>query len=163
MLLRALIAFGFAALLFGESLQAQEGKYVKFVQFETGKVLTVEGNSTEALARLVAAKDDGSQFQQWKLEKDGDYYKVTNRKSGKVADVENDSEDDGASIIQWDDKSEGNDNQRWTKEGKGDYVRLKVKHSGLMLDLDKEGKAVQKKVDEKAKSQLWKIVVIDKE
>ena len=163
MSMRALAAVGLAGLLFAQPTPADDGKYVKFVHAETGKVLSVEGNSTDSLARLVAAKDEGHESQQWKLEKDGDYFKLTNRKSGKVMDVAEDSTEEGASVIQWDDKAESNDNQRWTKVGDGEHVRLKVKHSGHVLDLDQDGKAIQKKADEKAKGQLWKIVTLDKE
>jgi len=162
MSLRILLAVGLAGLLFAKPAPADDGKYVKLVNAETGKVLSVDGNATESLARLVAAKDDGHESQQWKLEKDGDYFKLTNRKSGKVMDVESESTDEGASVIQWDDKSEGNDNQRWAKVGDGEHVRFKAKHSGHVLDLDQDGKAIQQKADDKAKSQLWKIVTLDK-
>ncbi len=163
MSMRALAALSLAGLLFAQPASAGDGKYVKLVNADSGKVLAVEGNSTESLARLVAAKDEGHESQQWKLEKDGDYFKLTNRKSGKVMDVEQESADEGASVIQWDEKADGNDNQRWAKVGDGEHVRFKAKHSGHVLDLDQDGKAVQKKLEEKAKSQQWKIVPVDKE
>ena len=77
-----------------------------------------------------------------------------------VLDVFEDSMDEGAAIIQWEDKSEGNDNQRWAWEGEGKDRRLKSKSSGLVLDVDSDGKVIQKKADEKAKSQLWQLVEI---
>src|SRR4051812_16733090 len=112
---------------------AQDAKYVKLVQTDTGKVLTVEGASDEAGARIVVAKDEAGEVRQWKLEKDGDHYKLVNRKTGKVMDVFQDSMDEGAAIIQWDDKPEGNDNQRWSWAGEGKDRRLKSKSSGLVL------------------------------
>jgi hypothetical protein len=163
MSMRVLAVVVLAGLLFAQPAPADDGKYVKLVNAESGKVLSVEGDSTESLARLVAAKDERHESQQWKLEKDGDYFKLTNRKSGKVIDVEQESTEEGASVIQWDDKTEGNDNQRWAKVGDGEQIRLKAKHSEQVLDLDQDGKAIQKKADEKAKSQLWKIVKLDKE
>jgi hypothetical protein len=150
-----------AVALFAAPAVAQE-KYVKLVQADTGKVLAVAENSDDAGARAVVAKDDGSEGQQWRLEKDGEHYKVVNRKSGKVLDVFEESPDEGAAIIQWDDKAEGNDNQRWSWEGSGKDRRLKSKSSGLVLDVDDEGKVIQKKADEKAKKQLWRVVEVKK-
>ena len=139
---------------------AADAKSVKLVHADTGKVLAVADNSDEAGAKAVLAKDDGSKGQQWKLEKDGDYYKVVNRKSGKVLDVEGESVEEGGGIIQWDDKSEGNDNQRWSWEGKDKDRRLKSKSSGLVLDVGDEGAIVQRKADEKSKAQLWRVVEV---
>jgi hypothetical protein len=138
---------------------AADAKYVKLVHPDTGKVLAVADNSDEAGAKAVLAKDDGSKVQQWTFEKDGDHYKITNRKSGKVLDVEGDSMDEGGGIIQWDDKSEGTDNQRWSWEGTGKTRRLKSKSSSLVLDIGDDG-IVQRKSDAKAKGQLWEVVEI---
>jgi hypothetical protein len=136
-------------------------KYFKLIQVDSGKVLGVAENSEEAGARAVVAKEEeGNLTQQWKLEKDGDSYKITNRKSGKVLDVNEDSSDEDAAIIQWDEKTEDNNNQRWMWVGEGKERRLKGKSSGLMVDVDGEGKLVQKKLDEKSKGQLWKLVEV---
>jgi hypothetical protein len=70
--------------------EAADAKYFKLVHADTGKVLSVADNSDEAGAKAVLAKDEGSKGQQWKLEKDGDHYKIVNRNSGKVLDVESD-------------------------------------------------------------------------
>jgi hypothetical protein len=158
---RTLPAAVVAAALFAAPAVAQDGKYVKLVNPDTGKVLAVADNSDDAGARVVLAKDDGSEGQQWKLEKDGDYYKVVNRKSGKVLDVFEESTEEGGQIIQWDDKSEGTDNQRWSWVGGGKERRLKSKSSGLVLDMD-DGKAVQRKADDNAKGQLWQVVEVKK-
>src|SRR5262249_9692844 len=86
--------------------------------------------------------------QQWKFEKDGDYVKIVNRKSGMVLDVYSQSTDEGAAIIQWDDKPVGNENQRWSWVGNGTARRLKSKSSGLVLDVSDEGAVVQRRVDQ---------------
>lgn len=157
---KTIAAVVFTCGLFGAALAADDKKYVKLVHADTGKVLAIADGSDDAGAKAVLAKDDGSQGQQWQLVKDGDYYKVVNRKSGKVLDVEGDSMDEGGGIIQWDDKSEGNDNQRWSWAGDGKERRLKSKSSGLVLDTGDEGAVVQKKADDKAKGQLWKVVEV---
>jgi galactan endo-1,6-beta-galactosidase len=138
---------------------AQE-KYVKIVQVDTGKVLAVADDSDEAGARAVVARDGDGKAQQWRLVKDGEFYKIVNRKSGKVLDVSGESLDEDGEIIQWDDKDEGTDNQRWSWQGDGQERRLKSKSSGLVLDVDGAGKIIQKKADPKSKAQLWKVVEV---
>src|SRR2546421_9813849 len=93
--------------IFALSASATGEKYVKLIHVDTGKVLSIEGNSDDNEAKAVIAKDDGSKSQQWQLVKDGDYYKIVNRKSGRVLDVNNESTDEGGEIIQWDDKADG--------------------------------------------------------
>jgi hypothetical protein len=149
-----IVGFG----LFAAAAAADEDAYVKLVQADTGKVLSVADNSEDAGAKIVVAKDESSEAQQWKLEKDGDYYKIVNRKTGKVLDVEMASEEEGASIIQWDDKADDNANQRWSWQGDGKSRQLKSKSSNLVLDVDDNGMVIQRKADENAKRQLWKIV-----
>jgi hypothetical protein len=146
--------------LFAAQAATDDAKYVKLVHADTGKVLAVADNSDEAGAKTLLAKDDGSKAQQWKFVKDGDYYKIVNRKSGKVLDVEGESTDEGGAIIQWEDKEEGNDNQRWSWEGKDKARRLKSKSSTLVLDAGDEGAVLQRKADEKVKSQLWRVVEV---
>jgi hypothetical protein len=154
----ALVLFGLAAAA-GFSAAAEE-KYVKIVHVQTGKVLGVIDNSTDGGARTVLAKDDDKEEAlQWKIEKDGDHVKIVNRKSGFVLDVNENSGDEDADIIQYEAKGEDNDNQRWSWDGKDDSKRLKSKSSGLVV-APGEGKLVQKKADETKKDQLWKVVPV---
>jgi hypothetical protein len=159
---RTLLA-AFAAVGLCAAAAAQDTRPVKIVHVPTGKVLAVADDSEEAGARTALAKDDPkSEAQQWKVEKDGEFLKLVHVKSGKVLDVNEDSKDEGAAIIIWEDKAEGYDNQRWTWSGDGKERRLKSKSSELVLDVDDEGNVVQKKPDEKAKGQLWKVVEVGK-
>ena len=141
---------------------AADAMVVKIVHVETGKVLAVEDNSDEAAAKTVLAKDGDGIGLQWTIEKDDAHIKLTNKKSGKVLDVNEDSKDEDASIIQYDSKSEGSDNQRWKWVGKDDEKRLVSKSSSMAVVPDSDGKLIQKKVDEKSKKQLWKIVDVKK-
>ena len=153
--------------VFALSAPAANEKYVKLVHVDTGKVLSIEGNSDDNEAKAMIAKDDGSKSQQWQLVKEGDFYKIVNRQSGPVLDVNNESTEAGGEIIQWDDKADGNDNQRWSWEGgadkdkKDEPRRLKAKISKLVLDVTGDDKVVQQKPDEKAKGQLWKVVAVN--
>jgi hypothetical protein len=154
---RLSLAVSVCTLIASPALAADE-KFVKLVHVDTGKVLAVADDSDESAARAVLAKDEANEARQWILEKDGDHYKLINRKSKKVLDVFGDSKDEGAEIIIWDDKSEGFDNQRWSWVGEGKERRLKSKSSDLVLDIDEEGKLIQKKADATAKGQVWRIV-----
>jgi hypothetical protein len=141
----------------------KDSGFVKLVHVGSGKVLAVAENSEEAGARAVLAKDDDKEpAQQWQLVKDGTQVKVVNRKTGKVLDVNEASTDEGAAIIQWDAKDDDNDNQRWSWVGEGTDRRLKSKSSSLVVDVDDEGRLIQKKADDKAKGQLWKVVEVKK-
>ena len=137
-------------------------KYVKLVHTDTGKVLSIADNSEADEAKAVLAKDDGSQSSHWKIVKDGEHLKLVNRKSEKVLDVKDQSKDEDGQIVQWEDKSNDNDNQRWSWVGdeKEKSRRLKSKWSELVLDVGDGGTIVQKKADEKAKTQLWKVVEV---
>lgn len=159
--LRSVLVGAFVLSLAVSSQAAQEAKFVKLVHVATGKVLALVDDSEEGGARTVLAKDEAKPERQWKLEKDGEHLKIVNRKSGKVLDVNENSKDEGAEVIQWDEKTEDNDNQRWAWAGDGAERRLKSKNSGLVLDASAEdGKVVQKKADDKAKGQLWKVVEV---
>lgn len=158
--MRSILAAAACALLGGSAPAADT--FVKIVHVETGKVLAVADNSEEAGARAVLAKDGDAEALQWKVVKDGEFLKVVNRKSGKVLDVYEDSKDEGTQIIVWDEKDEGTDNQRWSWAGDGKERRLKSKSSGLVLDVAADGKVVQKKSDDKAKTQLWKVEEVKK-
>ena len=148
------------SLTFAMAAAAAEAKYVKIVNVNTGKVLALVDDSEEGGARATLAKDEANPARQWKLEKDGDQLKVVNRKTGKVLDVNENSKDEGGEIIQWDDKTEDNDNQRWSWDGTGEERRLKSKNSGMVLDVNGDGRVIQKKSDEKAKGQLWRVVEV---
>jgi Ricin-type beta-trefoil lectin domain-like len=158
---RSILAAVAACALAAAPEAAADAKFVKLVNADGGRVLAVADNSDESGARAVVAKDDGGEAQQWQLEKDGDYYKLVNRKSGKVLDVYEESTEEGTQIIQWEDKADGNDNQRWAWDGTGEARRLKSKSSGLVLDIE-DGKVIQRKANEKAKSQLWRVVEVKK-
>ena len=143
--------------------QADASKYVyvKLGHVDTGKVLAIADSSDDTGANAILAKDDGSIAQQWRFEKQGDYYKIVNRKSGKVLDVFRESTEEGGAIVQWDD-NEGriNDNQLWSWDGKDPARRLKSKLSTLVLDVANDDAIVQRMANEKDKGQLWRLVEI---
>jgi hypothetical protein len=158
---RTLLALITYILLTAPATAEEYNKFVKLVHVDTGKVLAVADNSDEADAKAVLAKDDGSKGQHWKIDKDDDHYKLANRKSGKILDVFMGSQDEGSAVIQWHEKESPADNQRWSWEGVGKERRLKSKVSNLVLDVDDKEVVIQKKSYDKAKSQLWRVVLVD--
>lgn len=145
-----------AALLVAAPSRPADEKYVKLALAD-GRVLSVENDSDDSAAQAVAAKEGDSLAQQWRVVEDGKHFKLVNRKNGKLLDVNEDSKDEGARVIIYDEKGEDNDNQRWSWDGKGKARRLTSKSSGLVLDVDGDGKVVQNKADDKAKGQLWTV------
>jgi hypothetical protein len=146
-----------------------ECKYVKLVNVDTGKILAVENDSGARESRAVLSDDCDKPSRQWKLETDSGFFKLANRENGLVVDVAYESLEDGSIVIVWDDKPDLDDNQRWKWEPAIEPVdraalqtghRLKSKFSGLVLDVDGLGGLIQSQVDEKAKSQLWRVIEI---
>jgi CubicO group peptidase (beta-lactamase class C family) len=156
------------AILKGSEITANEKQadaskhvYVKLVHADTGKILAIADNSDDPGANAVLAKDDGALAHQWRFEKQGDYYKIVNRKSGKVLDVYMESTEEGGAIIQWNDKTgAANDNQLWSWDGKDGARRLKSKFSALVLDIGLDNAIIQRKANDNIKSQLWRVVEI---
>jgi hypothetical protein len=155
-----LVLAAFAACILAAPAAVADSKYIKIIHVKTGKVLAVDNDSDEAGARVVLAPNDDSKARQWRLEKDGDCFKLTNRLSGKVLDVFEEANEAGAPIIVWDDKPKKNANQRWLWHGNGKDRRLQSKPTELVLDIDEEDRVIQQKRDEKAKSQLWRVVEV---
>jgi hypothetical protein len=137
-------------------LAAQNAGYVKVLHVGTGGWLSAADDTGLRGGRIVL-KDEAGLARQWKLEKDGDYFKIVNRKSGRVLDVEFGSREEGAAIIQYHDKAQGNDNQRWTWVGDGPHRLLKSKASEMVLSVDNQGNAVQRRAEGIANAQLWRV------
>jgi hypothetical protein len=141
-----------------------ESKCVKLVNADSGKVLALEGDSEDDSAQAVVSKDAANPARQWKIQNDGAFLKLVNRKSGKTLDVSDASPDEGGIIIQWGDKTgvdgESTDNQRWKWQGAGEARRLECKQSGLVLDLDAQGNVIQQKANPNSKTQLWRVVEV---
>jgi O-glycosyl hydrolase len=63
------------------------------------------------------------------------YYRITNRNSGKVADVNGGSTSTGATVIQW--PWNGGNNQQWQfQDAGGGYFRVINRNSGLCMDVN---------------------------
>jgi hypothetical protein len=91
----------------------------------------------------------------------GPYYKLVNRKSGKVLDVSQANLQDGADVIQWTDT--GSANQLWhVSDAGGGYKNLLSKNSGRALSIWARGtvngdRAVQW-VENDGNDQDWQLV-----
>lgn len=114
--------------------QVVEDQFYRIKNVRSKKVLSVEDKGKLEGAQIVQVVTAGTELQQWKFVKTGDYYKIVNRKTGMALNVQNESRDGGTPIIQWDAKAP-NENQQWTLEKKGDNYAIKARHSGLVLDV----------------------------
>lgn len=90
----------------------------------------------------------------------GKTYKLINRNSGKVLDVDNNSTVDGGKVLQWDDN--GGNNQKWVILNTSNGYTLKNVNSNKMLDVDKgsiaDGANVIQWTDNGGNNQKWNIV-----
>jgi hypothetical protein len=150
-----LLSLGVVILVALPTVRAED-KWVK-IALADGKVLSVEDDSQDDGAKVVAVKEGDSKAQNWKIVEDGKFLKIVNRKSGKVLDVNEDSRDAGATIIIYEEKADGTDNQRWSWVGEGKTKQLKSKSSSLILTVDEKGAITQQKADEKSKGQTWTV------
>ena len=73
------------------------------------------------------------------------YYKLVNRNSGKLADVNGGSTSDGANVIQW--PSNGGSNQKWEfRDAGGGYYNLVNQKSGKCMDVNNASTATGTKI-----------------
>jgi hypothetical protein len=132
------------------------------IQVGTGKALSAAESTDASPDRAaLAPANEKDMAQHWKLLEVGAHYKLVNRKTGKVLDVNQSSAEEGAAIILWFNKNRSDDNQLWRWDGQGPDRRLLAKRSGLVLDIDDDGKAVQRRADENSK-QRWKVLEVKK-
>ena len=127
--------------------------YIKFGN--SGKVLDVTDESTQNGTQMqIWEKCDDHLNQQFRLEKSGNYWKITAMNSNKVIEVRDQSKEDYAHIAQWDNANINS--QRWIIESDGDYVRFKNVNSGMYMTvynayngIENGSKLVQRKFQDK--------------
>jgi hypothetical protein len=105
------------------------GRYYQIKDVRSGLVLAIV---KEDDAKIIQAKAAADTTQQWQFVKVGGYYKIVNRKSGKVVDVRKGDKKVGTQIIQF--KDHGGQNQQWSLEKQGKSFVLKSRHSGLVIE-----------------------------
>lgn len=96
----------------------------------SGKVLDVEGDSTEEGAKIIqATADDTDDFQVWTVTDGGDgYYNLVNKVSGKGIDVPNSSKKEGTELKQYNNASNRNYQKFAITDDDGDgYYRITPK------------------------------------
>ena len=89
------------------------------------------------------------------------YYRLVNRRSGKVLDVSGGSTADGAKAIQW--TWTGAANQQWQLEPTGDLTyKLVSRHSGKVLNVpdgsSAQGLQLDQRSDTNSTQQWWRLV-----
>ncbi|WP_438497225.1 CBM35 domain-containing protein [Paenibacillus sp. IHBB 3054] len=86
--------------------------YYQIQSVQSGHVIDIlSGSAIQQICQNIKASGDSiPDTQQWKLEKDGDYYKIMNKSNRKIITVEGASNNDGATVRLADDQAK--DNQR---------------------------------------------------
>ncbi|MEU0437669.1 RICIN domain-containing protein [Streptomyces sp. NPDC006290] len=114
-----------------------EPPFRRLANKNSGKVLAVDGMSTENSARVVQFDNTGTGDHAWQLVDKGDgWYLIRNGISGKVLGVDRMSMDNSAIVVQFEDN--GTDDHLWTLVGNGDgWYRIRNKNSGKVLGVDR--------------------------
>ena len=88
----------------------------------------------------------------------GGWFRLANRNSGKVLDVNGASTAEGAKVIQW--TWSGSTNQQWQLLPNADgSFRLSARHSGLVLTAGStQGAQLEQRADTGGNDQWWKLV-----
>ena len=137
----------------------ENGKIYCIVNKHSGKLIDVQGASTENSANIWQYHYINRDGQKWRanISENGDW-KFTNIKSGKVIDVEGFSMAEGANISQYTDYNTVN--QQWYLINLDGYIILKNKNSGMVIDVVnfdyKDGANITQFTNYETENQLWK-------
>ncbi|MER5437412.1 beta-L-arabinofuranosidase domain-containing protein [Streptomyces sp. NPDC002790] len=138
-----------------------EPAYHRILNKHSGKVLAVDGMSTDNDARVVQFRDAGTGDHAWQLLPAGDgTLRLRNGQSGKFLAVKGSSTDDSALAVQYEDS--GRPDLLWTCEDKGDgWFLLRNKHSGKVLGVDgmstEDSAQVVQFADNGTEDHLWRV------
>ncbi|WNO70675.1 RICIN domain-containing protein [Streptomyces sp. AM8-1-1] len=139
-----------------------EPPFRRVVNQHSGKVLAVDGMSTENSARVVQFDNTGTGDHAWQLVDRGDgWFLVRNGHSGKVLGVDGMSTADSATVVQYEDN--GTADHLWTLVDNGDgWYRVRNRHSGKVLGVDRMSTANSAQVvqfaDNGTADHLWRFV-----
>ncbi len=105
----------------------------------SGKCLDVAGGSLDNGANVHQWDCHNTANQRWKIQVEGDLYKLINVQTGKVLDVSGVSQDNGANVHQWDWLNYAN--QKWSFINKSEgIIQIKSQNSGKCLDVSGSSK-----------------------
>ncbi|MFD5571217.1 beta-L-arabinofuranosidase domain-containing protein [Streptomyces cadmiisoli] len=114
-----------------------EPPFRRIANRHSGKVLAVDGMSTENSARVVQFDNTGTGDHAWQLIDKGDgWHLIRNGHSGKVLGVDRMSMDNSAIVVQFEDNGTADHLWRLVDNGDGWY-RILNQNSGKVLGVDK--------------------------
>ncbi len=127
------------------SIDRLDGKYIKIVHTDTGKVFSPENGSLYDGAKIVLADDEDSDSQIWKFTSRGGSYMPVNRSSGRTFDISAFSTEAGAKLGQYGINYGDNQCVIPIKNDDGSYL-LQCKHSELYLTAHDDGYITQEEL-----------------
>jgi hypothetical protein len=136
-------------------------KCYKLVNRNSGKVLSIEGCSTNDGKKAQQQTSSGCSTFRFELVETG-FYKIINTNSGKVLDVNGASTADDANVIQY--TYGGGNNQKWSLTASGAYFVIKAKHSGKAMSVKNASTANGADIVQKGtgsnNNEQWQIVEV---
>ncbi|GIG61832.1 galactosylceramidase [Longispora fulva] len=134
----------------------------KLINRNSGKALTVTGNSAADGALITQSTDTGATGQLWRIATTGGYSVLTNVGSGKVLDVPGFSTTAGTQLNQW--TANGGANQQWTLTTSGGYTTLTNRNSSMLADVSggsmADGAQVLQWTSNNGANQQWTLVQV---
>ncbi|WP_327654193.1 beta-L-arabinofuranosidase domain-containing protein [Streptomyces sp. NBC_00483] len=129
----------------------------------SGKVLAVDGMSTDNDARVVQFRNAGTGDHAWQLlPADAGALRIRNGQSGKYLAVKGSSTADSALVVQYEDDGSGREDLLWEREEQSDgWFLLRNRHSGKVLGVDGMSTADSAQVvqfaDNGTEDHLWRL------
>lgn len=147
-----------------EKIDLTEENIYKIISKESNKVIEVSNLGTYNGDQLQQWDYTKEESQQWKVEREGEFYKFVNENSNKVLSI-NENAIDGDLLFQWDDTD--SDTQLWyLEECKDGYFQIKSKANQKCIDvveISKEnGAKLQVWEDVDGNNQKWKFAEVEK-
>ena len=146
-----------------ENVNLAVGSTYNIISKENNKVIEVSNFGVFNGDELQQWEYSNEESQQWKVEKEGEYYKFVNENSKKVLSTEENAMN-GAVLFQWDDMNA--DTQLWYLEQcEEEYVQIKSKANDKCIDITgiskDNGAKLQVWDDVDGNNQKWKFVELE--
>ena len=159
---RPVIGGLFTLLNLNQSGSTQNYAYYKILNYNSGKVMAVNGQSTSDGAQVTQWDDNGTPDHLWYMVNAGNgQFKLFNQNSGLLLAVSGASQADSANVTQWDDN--GTPDHLWSRVDAGNgYFHIINYNSGKLLAVQNastaDGAFVQQYHDNGTADHLWRFV-----
>jgi hypothetical protein len=157
---RIVVILAVSFLCIGKFAAAQpaEGQYYRIMNVNSKKVLSL-GDTEADREQLVQRAHGEGERQQWSFIKVGKHYRIANRQTGQLLNVQSLEANSAVTA------KENGKNSQWSLEKSGKTYLIRSRHSGLVIDVadvSKERKAPVIQFSENGgRSQMFEIELVE--